>query len=339
MHQHLAADALAIGAAEHAHRELGAARAHQARDADDLALAHAQAHAVDLLTVGMLRMVHAPVAQLEHRLADPRLARRIAVRHVAPHHAAHDAVFADGLGAAVHGLDRGAIAQHGDRIGHLGDLVELVRDQDRCDALALELEQQPQQRVAVGLVEARGGLVEDQQAHLLRERLGDLHQLLLAHAEVGHQRGRGFLQAHLGEQLARPRIGREPVDHATARDLVAEEDVLGDRQQRHQRELLVDDDDAELLAVGDAPEAARLALEQDLAVVRVAGVDAAEHLHQRGLASAVLAHHRVDLARAHREVDVAQRLHAREGLGDPAHLEDRAAAVRVALVHLTWLSL
>ena len=27
--------------------------------------------------------------------------------------------------------------------------------------------------------------------------------------------------------------------------LVAEEDVLGDRQQRHQRQLLVDDDDAE----------------------------------------------------------------------------------------------
>ena len=47
--QHLAADALAVGAAEHAHRELGAARAHQPGDADDLAAPHVQVHALDQL--------------------------------------------------------------------------------------------------------------------------------------------------------------------------------------------------------------------------------------------------------------------------------------------------
>ena len=39
--------------------------------------------------------------------------------------------------------------------------------------------------------------------------------------------------------------------------LVAEEDVLGDRQERHQGQLLVDDDDAEVLAVGDVAELRR----------------------------------------------------------------------------------
>ncbi len=44
--------------------------------------------------------------------------------------------------------------------------------------------EQRQQRVAVAFVEAGGGLVEDQQLHLLGERLGDFDQLLLADADA-----------------------------------------------------------------------------------------------------------------------------------------------------------
>ena len=53
---------------------------------------------------------------------------------------------------------------------------------------ALEFQQQVEQRVAVGLVEAGGRLVEDQQLDLLRQRLGDLDELLLADADIGDQR-------------------------------------------------------------------------------------------------------------------------------------------------------
>ena len=89
-----------------------------------------------------------------------------------------------------------------------------------------------------------------------------------------------------------------------SRLLVAEEDVLGDRQQRHQRQFLVDDDDAELLAVGDAREAALLALEDDLAVVGAVRIDAAQHLHQRRLAGAVLADQAWISPASTREIDV-----------------------------------
>ena len=71
--------------------------------------------------------------------------------------------------------------------------------------------------------------------------------------------------------------------------LIAEKDVFGDRQQRHQRQFLVDDDDAEMFAVGDAREAALLALEMDLAVIGAVRIDAAQHLHQRRFAGAVFA--------------------------------------------------
>ncbi|MCY1376168.1 hypothetical protein D9M69_636390 [compost metagenome] len=71
-----------------------------------------------------------------------------------------------------------------------------------------------------------------------------------------------------------------PVDHAVARRFVAQEDVLRDRQQRHQRELLVDDDHPQVFAVADVVEAAFLPFEDDLAVVAAVGVDPGEHLHQ-----------------------------------------------------------
>ena len=56
---------------------------------------------------------------------------------------------------------------------------------------------------------------------------------------------------------------RLPVDDAAAGRLVAEEDVLGDRQLGDQRELLVDDHDAGVLAGADVAELALLALVDD----------------------------------------------------------------------------
>ena len=97
------------------------------------------------------------------------------------------------------------------------------------------------------------------------------------------------LQAHLLHQLAAAAERLVPVDDADFGRFVAEEDVLGDRQLRHEREFLVDDDDADVLAVGDAVEAPLLALVEDLAFVGAVGIDAAEHLHQRRFAGAVLA--------------------------------------------------
>ena len=132
----------------------------------------------------------------------------------------------------------------GDVIGDPAHLVELVRDEDRGDALPLEFEQQIEQRLAVLFGQAGGRLVEDQQLDFLAQRLGDLDQLLLADADIGDERLGVFLQTDLLQQGARARLVGVPVDDAEAGMLVAEEDVFGDRQHRHQRKLLVDDDDA-----------------------------------------------------------------------------------------------
>src|SRR5688500_3140941 len=278
--QDLAADLLAVGAAEDAHGELGAAGAHQAGNADDLALADIEIDAFDHLPVGMFPVVDDPVLHFEDRVADLGMALRIAVSQLAPHHAPDDAVLVDLLRMAVEPVDRRAVSQDGDGVGDLQDLVQLVRDEDRGNAVRPELLEQRQQRVAVALVEAGGRLVEDQQLHLLGEGLGDLHQLLLADAEVGDEGVGRFLEADLLQQRARLGERGMPVDDAVLRGLVAEKDVLGDREQRHQRQLLVNDDDAGLLAVRDVAKPAFFALEEDLAGIVAVRIDAAQHLHQ-----------------------------------------------------------
>ena len=65
----------------------------------------------------------------------------------------------------------------------------------------------------------------------------------------------------------------------------------------------------------------RLAVEEDLALVRAG--EPVEDVHQGRLAGPVLAEQRVDLARAHVEVDVVVGDHAGIALRDAAHLERR----------------
>src|SRR6202044_990825 len=145
-----------------------------------------------------------------------------------------------------------------DLVGYLGQLVELVRNDDRSDALSLEFYEQTQQSVAVGFVKAGGRLIEDQQLHLLGERLGNLDKLLLADSQIGDERIRRFLEPDLAQEFPRPVEGHAPIDDAHFGRFVAEEDILGDREERHERQFLMDDYDAEMRAIGDARNAAFL---------------------------------------------------------------------------------
>ena len=240
---------------------------------------------------------------------------------VAVHHLADDTILLERTILAVQRIDGAAVAQHGDAVGDAGHLVELVRDQHRGHALGAEFEQQVEQRRAVALVEARGRLVENKKTHFLGQRLRDLHQLLLADADIGHQRIRRFSQPYFRQQLLRPPVHRVAIDDAEPGRRIGDKDILRDREQRDQRQFLVDDDDAERLGIIDVAEVALLPLIDDAAFVVAVRIDAAQDLHQRRLAGAVLADQRVDLALPDREIDVAQRLHGAEGFADTAHFE------------------
>ena len=105
-----------------------------------------------------------------------------------------------------------------------------------------------------------------------------------------------------------------------AADLGAEQDVLGDGQRRDEVDLLGRDRDAGGLRLLGAGEADRLAIDGELARGRAEA--AAEDVHQRRLAGAVLADDRMHLAGAQLQRDAAQRVHRSERLPDVARLED-----------------
>ncbi len=101
---------------------------------------------------------------------------------LAADHHGDDIVFAHAAGIA--GADVLAVADHADRIGDRFDLIELMRDIDAGDIVVLQIANDRQQRRGFLFGQGGGRFVEDQQANLFIQRLGDLHQLLLTKAEV-----------------------------------------------------------------------------------------------------------------------------------------------------------
>ena len=215
-----------------------------------------------------------------------------------------------------------AVAQDRDAVADRVHLVEEVRHEQDRHAAITELTDDGEQLLDLGGIEARRRLVEDEHLRIGDHRTADRHQLLHRQRQRRQrQPGVEMMQAELGERLLGAAMGRLPPDPEWSADLVTEHHVLADREVRAQVDLLVHDRDAGRLGVGGAVEPALLAVDHDLPGVD--GVDAGQCLDERGLARTVLAHEGVDLARQQPEVDRVERLDAREGDRDAAHLDDR----------------
>ena len=218
-----------------------------------------------------------------------------------------------------------AVAQHGHRGRDLAYLLETVADEDEADALGHERADQIEGQVHLLGREGRGGLVEDDEACVEGDGLGDLDQLLLHHRQRAHLGARRDepTDAHALEQL-----GDAPVDttaieepEASVGTVLVDEDVLGHAQVRDERELLEDGGDTGHPSGVGVVEADRLTEEGDTPLVGV--LSASDDLDERGLASAVLAEQGMDLARVDRQVNVVESLDTGVVLADVDGVEQR----------------
>ncbi len=223
-------------------------------------------------------------------------------------------------------LGRDALADHlappddRDPVRDLEDFVELVADEQDAVTLGRQPAQDLEDLLGLLRCQDRGRLVEHEDSRIAVEGLEDLDPLLPADGQRADL-GVGIdLEAEAFAELPDPAarflsVEEDRVGHR----LVAEEDVLGDGEDRDQHEVLVDHVDPASDRVRRTGDVDRFAVEQDLPLVRPG--KAVQDVHQGRLAGAVLAEQGVDLTGLDVEVDRVVRDHARIALRDAAHLE------------------
>ena len=139
------------------------------------------------------------------------------------------------------GDDQLAVAQHGDAVGDFQRFLERVRDVDDGDAAGAQVAHQVEEMHDLLGREARGRLVEDNDAGLVVDGAGDLHHLPLGGAEQRDRDRRVDVEIERLQELLRLDVQRAK---ACEQLLVAEFDVLRGSHRRHQARFLIDHADA-----------------------------------------------------------------------------------------------
>ena len=190
-----------------------------------------------------------------------------------------------------------------------------VLSMTRMASVALERVDRGPDFLADDRREAFGRLVEDEQPRVRHQRPADRQHLLLAAGE-----GAGALRAALGE------AGEERLDASLgpAAGAGGGGEVLLDAERREAAAALGDEADAEPGDAVDGEAAGRLAGEADRALARAQ--ERRDGADRGGLAHAVAAHQRHDLALADVEVDAEERLAGAVEGGDAVELQERRHA-------------
>ena len=153
------------------------------------------------------------------------------------------------LAPAAIGRDVAAVAEDRAFVGEFGDLVHAVRDVEERQALGAQALQHREHLGDVRRGQRRGRLVENEDARLARQRLGDLDHLPARQRQILDRRQRmDVRRAGARERLLGDAPLRAPVDQAEAQRRIADRDVVGDREVGDQRQFLEDADDAGALA-------------------------------------------------------------------------------------------
>ena len=179
----------------------------------------------------------------------------------------------------------------------------------------------PEQPADRGRVELRGGLVEDDEPRAEAQRPRDLHHLLLFDVQLTGRGGRVDGEVPLVEDRPRVRPHPPPVDEP-APGLPVEVQVLGHRERRDHRGLLVHAGHPAppRLPVGERWRG--LAREPDLAAVR--RLQAGEDRDERRLARAVAPDERVRLSRVDGHAHAVERDGCAVPLAHASGLDHRA---------------
>ena len=164
-------------------------------------------------------------------------------------------------------------------------------DEDHRYALVAQPAQQIQERVNLPGREDRSRLIQEEYPRTAQECLDDFDALPLAKAQVANFGLRADIESELGQQRLQPLF--DPAQAQDEAGVTAERNVLQDGKIRHQCEVLVDRADATQERIHWGGDLDFLASYADGPSVWL--VHSGKDVHQRRLASAIFAQHRMDL--------------------------------------------
>jgi hypothetical protein len=225
--------------------------------------------------------------------------------------------------AAGHGLDQigdfeGAapaysrsppIAQHGAAVADRDHLVETVRNVDDRRALAPHAREHGEQSLYLARLKRGGRFIENQDTTAPVQHLSDGNKLTLGKTQAVDPNVGIGRKIELGKLLlglfAHARAIDHPQTQYASQRLIAERDVLGNRERRDKPQFLRNRYNPCRNGVPRAIEPANPPVDCDLAPVWP--MYPAENSHQRRFPGSVLAHERVQLAGQHIEIHVSKR--------------------------------
>src|SRR3984885_2372890 len=178
----------------------------------------------------------------------------------------------DGLGVVLRGRpvrDQTAQAQHGDPVRDRLDVVQVVRNDDHRDVLALQPFDQVEHDAGLGHAEGRGRLVQDHQLSLAHHGPGHRDRLPLAAGQRADRLADRADRHHrqIGQRLLGGLLHPDLVQLEVLDLLAAEKHVRHDVQIVAQGQVLVDGGDAEIAGILRGVQVDLAALPEDLAVV------------------------------------------------------------------------
>jgi hypothetical protein len=246
--------------AEHGPGHFAAARADQPGQGDDLARPHLQRDVGEHPFPGQ-------VLDQQHPLAGGAALPGGALLHLPADHRADQVV--GGQPGQLAGQHVPAVPHYGDLLADLEDLFQPVRDEQHRGARGAQRAHHLEQPGHLGRGQRRGRLVHHDHPGVQRQRLGDLHDLLVGDGQPAADPARVEPHAEPGKQFCGLRVHPAPVDAPPGHQrLAAHEDVLGHGQVGEQRWFLVDDRDPGP-GGGRAVQGDRLPVDQQRPAVRL----------------------------------------------------------------------
>ena len=207
-------------------RELGAARADQAVDAEDLAAPQRERDVLEFAGAAQVldAQQSAPGVGLE--------LRKQLVDRPADHEPDQFVAVTSPSSARA---DRTAVAKHRVAVGEPKISSNLWLMNSSAQPGIAQLAHDAEQLRAFALRQRRGRLVEDEHARFVDQRARDLHHVLLRDAQAARRHVGVEVRVEIAQHRGRARAHRAPVHEPAARRLRIDEQVFGDERLSNTR--------------------------------------------------------------------------------------------------------